>query len=160
ATQTASIQAGRINDLPLTKIRRLNPDIPFVRISSGQPAAVLAGGDLRLELGAVQLLFPNGRTTGDVHVEFLDVTRMTAKSTPEVMPQRIYAFEPRGISVQGTIAVTIRVPALYGSYDYLPEDGSLVVIVGFDAQRGIVMPIGVGELKDRRVRNVGPALQL
>jgi hypothetical protein len=44
-------------------------------------------------------------------------------------------------------------PSLYGSYDYLPEDGSYVLMVGFDNAAKQLTPIGVGQV-ERALRRV------
>jgi hypothetical protein len=41
-------------------------------------------------------------------------------------------------------------PSLYGSYDYLPEDGSYVLMVGFDNDAKQLTPIGVGQAQMSR----------
>lgn len=52
---------------------------------------------------------------------------------------------------------TIAMPALYGSYNYLPDNGALVLMVGFDQNAKQIIPIGVGRIEraQRRVVTVG-----
>ncbi len=46
-------------------------------------------------------------------------------------------------------------PSLYGSTDYIPASGSLVLMVGFDPRGKQLQPIGVGEVDQGRVRSLG-----
>jgi len=50
-------------------------------------------------------------------------------------------------------------PALYGSFDYIPADGTLVLMIGVDHEAKQLQAIGVGRISARQVTNVG-SLQL
>jgi len=46
-------------------------------------------------------------------------------------------------------------PKLYGSYSYIPADGTLVLMLGFNPQSKIIEPVGVGRIQNRQVSSVG-----
>jgi len=156
AYQRASIQQNQLNDLPLVRLPLLDQAIPFARIRSGQEVASLDRGNLKLNLSNARLGFPDERNDGAVHVQFTELPEILYPMTEGATPQWVYAVQPAGIRVDGAIDVEFAAPALYGSYDYLPENGLLVVIIALDGQSGTVIPAGVGVVDDRKIRTVGP----
>jgi hypothetical protein len=70
-----------------------------------------------------------------------------------VSPHWLYSVQPADIEVSGRLKATLAMPSLYGSYDYLPEDGSYVLMVGFDNAAKQLTPIGVGQV-ERALRRV------
>ena len=152
-----NVEGGHFTLLPLTNIPILNEAIPFRRIESGQNPAILAAGDLTLDLSQAKLLFPNGRNYGNVHVQLLQRSVIPFRARPSVAPHWLFAVQPADVRVSGTIKAAIAMPSLYGSYDYLPDDGSLVLMVGFDHNTKQISPIGVGRVEraQRRVVTVG-----
>ena len=129
--------------------------IAFTRIQGGQANTVLAKGELVLDLSQAQLTFPNGRHSGDVHVQFMDRNPISYRAPKAVLPHWLFAVQPQGVQVSGEVAITFTMPALYGSHDYVPPDGTPVLIVGFDDAIKQIVPVGVGEVRDRQVKNIG-----
>ena len=58
--------------------------------------------------------------------------------------------------MSGPLDVSVQIPALNGSTDYAPPEGTRVVLVGFDAETETLMPVGVGRVENTRVVNDGP----
>ena len=56
--------------------------------------------------------------------------------------------QPGPIQVRGTLALQITLPQLNGSYSYLPENGSRVLLMGQSADTFNIVPIGVGILNN------------
>jgi len=156
----ANLEEGRFTQLELTTIPILNAAVPFRRIKSGQNPAILAGGDLTLDLSQAALRFSDGRNSGDVHVQLIQRNLIPYRAQPSVTPHWLFAVQPANVQVTGSIKATIAMPALYGSYSYLPDDGTLVLMVGFDHNTKQLKPIGVGRIEhaQRRVVTVGSLL--
>ena len=129
----------------------LNPDIPFRPVSSGQAEAVLANGELRLDLSNARLRFPDGRDGGEVHVQFEAVGQFSHAALESVQPRWVYAIQPPEIAVSGTLGVTIEAPAWQGSYAYLPEAPVYVVMLGLDPASQQIVPVGAGLLENHTV---------
>jgi len=141
-----SVEGGRLNSVGITKIPILNPEVPFRRIQSGQNQAVLAGGELALNLSDATLTFPDGREQGDVHVQFMTLEQIAYPFLPSAMPNWVFAVQPMGIEVMGNVEMTFSMPALYGSHDYVSEIGDRVLLVGFDPTALQIVPVGVGHV--------------
>jgi len=63
----------------------------------------------------------------------------------------MYSIYPRNIRPQGLVGVTIDLPYLGGTRDYIPETGTLVVMLGLKEQGNFIAPIGVGEIQGTKV---------
>lgn len=153
----ANLEAGRFTQLELTTIPILNAAVPYRRIKSGQKPAILAAGDLTLDLSQAELLFADGRNYGDVHVQLLQRNLIPYRAQPSVSPHWLFAVQPANVQVSGSMKATLAMPALYGSYNYLPDDGALVLMIGFDPKTKQLSPIGIGRVErtQRRVVTVG-----
>lgn len=150
-----NLQEGRKNELPIMRLVELHPDIPFQLIASGQENASFLGDDLRLNLTNSRLLFNKGRTTGDMQFQFLPYEQLATQVIPGLSPQWMFAGQPRGVAVEGNIGVDIKMPELDGSYSYVPEQTLLVVLLGYDPEREVIEPIGIGKIENYRVRSMG-----
>jgi hypothetical protein len=150
----ANVEAGRYTRMAPARVQRLDPDQPFRHINSGEPA-VLANGDLELDLSAASLNFPNGRDNGDVLVQFLLRGDVPYQAAAAANPHWLYGFQPRGIQLSGRVGLSLAMPPLYGSYAYLPADGQLVLLVGYNSAEQRLVPVGVGHIDNRRVLSEG-----
>jgi hypothetical protein len=154
--QASSIQFQRTNLLRPVVLPVLDTRIPFSRIRSGQGIASLSSGQLKLDLSSADLVFPNGRNEGNVHVQM----RMRARSPVEVESALnvdwLYALQPAGIRVDGAIDVAIRAPLLLGNTDYLPPDETLVVLVAYSKSQARVRAVGVGRLQNGIISSSKP----
>lgn len=154
-TRTINLQEGRRNELGVMRLQELHPNLTFSLISSGQADVSLAGHNLQLDLSDARLLFDKGRSAGNAHVQFLPVEQITAEIAPNAWPHWVFATQPRGIRVEGEVGVTLQVPPLYGSYDYLLLETQYVVMVGYDSELESIQVMGLGHLNNRRVTSVG-----
>ncbi len=156
----ASVQQGRLNTLPAVRLPLLDPQIAFKNIAGGQAQVSLADGDLMLDLSATTLTFENGRTQGDVHVQFLPSNQVPFDIIAGAFPHWLYNVQPSGVQVSGPVGVTLQMPPLYGTHDYVPPEGSLVALLGFSLRDKVVHVVGVAEIVGHEVRSVGPAVEL
>ncbi|CAB1055660.1 hypothetical protein D1BOALGB6SA_393 [Olavius sp. associated proteobacterium Delta 1] len=139
-----NVAGGRLNSVGLTQLPMLNPDEPFRHISSGQPEALLAAGDLFLDLSDTTLNFPDGRNHGDVHVQFMKLDQIAYPTLPSAAPHWAFAVQPMGIEVSGRVGMIFNVPPLYGSHEYVANIGERVILVGYDPDALQIVPAGVG----------------
>ena len=162
AVKPVRIEAERFNDLAPTRIPILDADQSFRRINSGQ-AISLANGELKLDLSQAELLFTQGankgRRNGDVFVHFATSEQLDVSARGVASAAWYYAMQPPGVEVTGDIQFSIKIPKLYGSTDYAPDDGTLVLLAGFDSESQSIVPVGVGRVDNGYVVSEGP-LQL
>jgi hypothetical protein len=139
-------------------IPELNNAEPFRHIASAQVTpAVLAGGDVQLDLTHATLTFPGGLPEGDVHVQFLSASQLGHVSLNGARPDWAFATQPAGVMVDGSASVSIQLPMLDQSYGYVDRLPDRMVLVGLDTRSLQIVPVGVVEL-DRsahRLRSVG-----
>lgn len=145
------LETGHLNRVGTTQVPLLASNIAYRAIASNQSEAVLASGELQLDLSQARLLFPNGRNQGSVHVQFTPGQALSHGSLRSAMPQWLFALQPAGIEVNGTLGVTIKVPALSGGYDYLVTDRFYVLMVGLDPDTLTIVPTGVGLMENKIV---------
>jgi hypothetical protein len=148
------VVAGRLTNAGLTAIPIISNEIPFHRISSGQTNVILAKGELVVDLTNTQLEFRDGNNFGDVYVQFLPRSGISYSSQPAATPQWMFATQPPGIKVSGDLQVTMKMPAIKGRTDYIPADGTLALMIGFDEGQNQLVPIGVGKIQDNQVVSV------
>lgn len=151
----ANIEEGRLTSTGITAVPNLNPDVPYMSLASGQAQAVLAQGELVLNLSQAQLLFANGKNRGDVHVQFTPIELVNYRGQAGIFPHWLFAFQPQGIAVTGPLALSITLPKLYGSTQYVPADGTPVLLIGADANKQQLVAIGVGQIAQGKVNSVG-----
>ncbi len=143
------LNKGHLNREGNSIVPVLNQSISFRPVSSGQSEVLLAGGELVFDFSQTELLFPNSRDRGDIHVQFLDNQQFTLGGTKGAFPEWVYSIQPMNIQVDGRVGVTVNLPRLNGSYDYLPEEDFYVVMMGLDAKSLNLKPVGVGRVHDR-----------
>jgi len=154
--QTVTLQQGRRNELPLYQLPELSPEVAFQLIQASQANVSLAGDDLQLDLSDARLLFGNGRSSGEVQVQFYPYEHLSVAMMPSLTPFWAYATQPRGIELEGEVSLRIAMPQLQGSYDYIPPDTERVVLMGYDNDRQLLAPIGVGRIENFHVVSEGP----
>lgn len=152
---TITLQQGRRNELPLYQLAELSPEVPFQMINVSQPIVNLVGGDLELDLSDARLVFGNGRSSGEVQVQFFPYEHLSVAMMPSLTPFWAYATQPRGIEVEGNVSLRMAMPQLHGSHDYIPPDTERVVLMGYDSGRQLLAPIGVGRIEDNHVVSEG-----
>ncbi len=154
-SRTISVQDGVLNELGQLQLAQLNTTLPYVPVKGGSQLSLLSG-ELKLDLSNAKLQFPDGRQEGDLHVQMLQFSELAYPVDPMALPYWMYALQPAGVSVQGSIGVDLAALKLADSYDYLPENGAYVVMVGLDRAAGRVVPVGVGQIDNLRIRSKGP----
>src|SRR5690606_25006284 len=153
--RTINLQQGRKNEISLSRLPELHPDIPFQLVSADQGLVSLAGDELRLDLTGARLLFKNGRTSGNLQVQFMPYSQLNAAVTPGAWPQWMFAGQPRGVAVENAISVDIKMPMLNGGYGYIPPETQLVVLMGYNPEREAIEPVGIGRIENYRVVSTG-----
>jgi PKD repeat protein len=154
---TVNVQRNRKNTVAAVSITEIAKDEPFQNVSSGQVLS-LAGGDLVVDLQArnAQLLFAQGRTIGAIHTQFLPFEHIGTRIMPTAMPQWIYGQQPQGVLVEGEANLSIKIPELSGSLNYIVGVFEHVVIVSYNPELGVIEPVGVGKVNEYRVDSVRP----
>lgn len=150
-----NVKAGRLNRFGAITVPALSKRIPFRRINSGSSEEILVDGNLKLDLSDAALHFSNGKDYGDVHVQFTEWGQVPHGALKNTAPTWVYSVQPAGIEVEGKIGIDIAMPKFYDSYDYIPEDGFLLLMVGYDPRSKLVVPVGVAEVQNKRVISIG-----
>ncbi len=153
SSQWITVELGRLNRTPDVRVPRLNPELPFEPIRSRDANVSLARDELRLDLSEARLLFDNGRDYGDVHVQPLSREEVPHRAQPIANPHWLFAMQP-GVRVEGRVGLSLAMPPLYGSYEYVPEEGTLVIMVGYHPDEMRLIPVGIGQIAQRRVQSV------
>lgn len=156
--QFVTVRTGRLNQASRIGLPVINSADPYYFIKSGDNPATLSDGDLVLDLSSAGLLFPDGRNGGNIHVDMMDGSSISYTSVA-IMPGWMFAVQPMGVSVSGSLGLTIKVPSAYGSYDYLASAGNLVLMIGYDPDIGRLVPVGVA-LLDKDAKTVTSAGRL
>ncbi|WP_350447306.1 hypothetical protein ABS648_29670 [Pseudomonas solani] len=157
-SRAVTVQGGQRNDFGQMQLAQLNTTLPYVPVKGGSQLSLLEG-ELKLDLSGARLQFPDGRQEGDLHVQMLQFSELPYPVEPLAMPYWMYALQPAGVSVQGSIGVDLAALRLGNTLDYLPPDGSYVVMVGLDRQAASIVPVGVGLIGNGRIRSQGVLAQ-
>lgn len=153
-----TIQGGERNDLGRLQLSQLNPSLPYVPVRGGTQLSLL-DGELKLDLSNASLTFPDGRQDGDLHAQTLELGELPYPVEPLAMPYWMYSLQPAGVQVQGSMRVDLAALRLGGSLDYLPPDGTYVVMVGLDREAASIVPVGAGVIENGRIRSQGTLAQ-
>ncbi len=157
-SRSVTVQGGERNDFGQMQLAQLNTTLPYVPVKGGSQLSLLEG-EFKLDLGGARLVFPDGRQEGDLHAQMLQFSELPYPVEPLAMPYWMYALQPAGVSVQGTLSVDLAALRLGNTLDYLPPDGSYVVMVGLDRQAARIVPVGVGVIGNGRIRSQGVLAQ-
>ncbi len=149
-----NLQSGRRNRLDVTRLTLLDQKTPFTSVE-GRGNLSLLGGAVKLDLSAADLLFPDSRRGGDLHLQFAEYGQYPYPIGGRHLPHWIYNAQPAGIRVEGEMRVDLALPQLNRSYDYLPADGNYVLMMGFDEASRHIVPVGVGRIENYRVVSAG-----
>ncbi|MCP4365137.1 MAG: hypothetical protein GY800_07555, partial [Planctomycetes bacterium] len=146
-----NVEQGRLNNTGIIRIPMLDPDEPFRRIRGGTEKALLADGSLEMDFSEAVLAFPDGRSEGDVHVQPQSIDAVPFGTLPGAVPHWMFAVQPQGIEISGSVGIVLKMPRLHGTYDYIPPDMTPVLIVGFDTESEKIVPVGAGRISNGRV---------
>ncbi|WP_233496357.1 carboxypeptidase-like regulatory domain-containing protein [Corallincola holothuriorum] len=145
-----TVEGHRDNKVTMVQLAPLNPAISFVPLQSGASDVSLASGELTIDFSGATLQFPSGYNQGRVHVQFTPLSMLAGKVDIQTPPIWAYAFQPKGVNVEGNVSLSIKMPAMRGGYDYVPDGDAYMLILGFNPQTGVISPIGVGQLDNER----------
>ena len=141
------ITRGKVNQLAGLRVPELLAGIPYRFLQSGSAVNVFASGDLEINTSNAALTFPNGQSSGQVHVQVAEYSEgLYSADRIEIAPMWMFNLQPGPIEADGEIGLRIRMPALYGSHEYVPPSGTRVVLMGQSPDDDIVIPIGVGRI--------------
>lgn len=139
------INGGELNQLGVLPVSFLNPEFGATYLQSGTNHA-LNEGDVLLDLTNASIVMPySGAPQGAVHVQF-NTAGFNYPTHPLVEPSWLYSFQPLGIQLNGSPSISLELPQRNNSYAYLPEDGTLVLVLAVDPNQNIIDPVTVGEL--------------
>jgi hypothetical protein len=151
---TISVEQGRRNTLNGYRLPLLAQDVPFVPATGGDQL-VLLQGNLKIDLGGATLQYPNGMAGGDIHAQFMPFSQIPYSIDPIAYPLWMYAIQPAGMQVSGSVGLDFACPPLNGSLDYVPMDGAYVLLLGLQPDAKTITPVGVGQVVNRRIKSVG-----
>ncbi|MBT5230145.1 MAG: hypothetical protein HOM11_07695 [Methylococcales bacterium] len=147
------LQSGRLNSLGINILPLINPDVPFRQVKTAQKnKAILASGDLTLDLTNATLAFPNGREYGDIQATYTTRQNIPFSSLQAVTPTWFFAIQPQGVSVAGSVDVSLFIPHDEGQIQHIPDEGILVLMIGLERQTQQLLPIGVGVVVDGKIQ--------
>lgn len=140
--------------LGVNAIEAMSSAEPYRHVVSGASTpAMLASGQLQLDLSHASLTFADGRAEGDVHVQLLSSQAISYKAPVSATPEWLMVAQPIGIEVSGKPTVRIALPRQGDSYAYIDTLPDRVVLVGLDPASLELLPVGVGRI-DRAAREV------
>ena len=149
-----SVQSGQSNMVGSFILHQLNKQDAMTPITGGRQFS-LAKGELLLDLTSADVLFPDGLNNGRVMALFAPSIALDVPIHNYFTPMWLYNIQPSGVEVSGNLALDFAAPASRSGYSYLPENGGLVLLLGFDQQSDTVQPVGVGRYADGRVTSEG-----
>ncbi|WP_444914064.1 hypothetical protein [Microbulbifer sp. TRSA007] len=154
-SRQVNVANGELNSAGVIKLAALNKSMPFQNLVSGS-TAVLANGELTLDLANTALRFPSGADEGGVHVNMLRAQDLTLPAISGLQSNWAYGLQPQGITTNGTLELSMKAPSLNGSYDYLPDDGKLVLLMAKDPGQDMMIPVGVGKINNKTIESLSP----
>lgn len=153
--RTINLQEGSSNELTLMRLAELHPGVAFQLISSGQADTSFAGDGLKMDLSNAKLFFNRGRSSGEIQYQFMPYDQLGTQVLPGTAPQWMFVAQPRGVAVEGKVGIRMTVPQLDGDYTYIPETTRYVFIMGYNPERELIEPVGIGEMVNNQVTSVG-----
>ncbi|GGX56074.1 hypothetical protein [Saccharospirillum salsuginis] len=152
---TVPVDGGRHNELGTALVSFLNPETGSTYLSSGE-AHVLLDGAVSLGLSNATISFRDGRNAGPAHIQFNTFGGFNYPTHPLVAPNWLYSVQPLGITLDGDAAISFELPKLQNGYDYLPEDGSLGLLMGVNPRTERIEPLGVVKRDGHRAAVLPP----
>ena len=153
--QQISVTGGVNNQLGMLPLLQLNPELAFQQVASGQSKVSFSDGELGLDFSAAHLQFPDSRDQGRLYFQFLPFEQLGANTMAGFTPLWAYAAQPKGVRVEGQVGISLTMPAYNGRYDYIPTGTERVILVGYDQDRGVIAPVGIGRIDNHVVHSEG-----
>ena len=149
----ANVQKGRTNLIDPVALTKLNKKSTFTDLNTSNLS--LSVGEVVLDVANATLTMPEGYQEA-LKAQFVPLSQFTYQSKG-YRPDFIYQVTPSGISVEGEIDITIKIPKYLNTYDYLSAvpEGRLAVLLGYNAQENTFGIVGVGQKQGYTVQSVG-----
>lgn len=137
------LNGGELNDLGVIPVSFLNPEIGATELATGQNHNLL-GDEVLLDLTNAQVTFPDGNTQGNVHVQF-NTSGYNYPTHPLAEPSWLYSFQPLGVRLSGNPQLRLKLPAYQNSREYLPDNGTLMLLMAVNPSEQLIEPVGLAE---------------
>jgi hypothetical protein len=141
-----SVEGERFNQAGMVRLPYLNPQEPYRFVASGEPKVLLAKGMLELDLGSATLRFEDGAQSGELSARAVMPVTVPFNAAPGATPTLSFLLSPAGVSVDGEVGVTIRLPAVDKTFEYLENMPDWMVLIGLDDALLELVPVGVVKL--------------
>ena len=153
------LKQGQLNDLRSFVVPERPRGATYSTLASGRKTA-LARGDFTLDLSSAQLSMPTsttGKTRSSVSVsaQFMDFSEAGITIAGGPAPYWVYATYPQGVVLKGQPKLKIKIPKRNGSHAYFPAEIDYLVLLGYNAERGLLEPVGIGKVTDYVVESAG-----
>jgi len=147
---------GRMNRVGTFAIPGINLNVPYRNLSSSVNNNTLVSGDLIIDTSSARLQFSDGSDKGAVHVQMINYgVNIFQSDAVNLSPMWVYNLQPAGIKVTGNIGLQIKMPRLFGSYDYIPPENTPVLLMGQNPDTLNLTPIGVATIISNTVVSQG-----
>ncbi|WP_052379833.1 MULTISPECIES: thrombospondin type 3 repeat-containing protein [unclassified Pseudoalteromonas] len=151
-----NIAQGKRNRLGVYSLPVINKTVPFSQVKSGQGNTTLANGDLKIDFSSANINTSQGQNTANVQFSLLETSTIGMQMSANTPALWVFAGQPQGIQITGDTPLTITAASFYGSYQYLPDDGDYLVLIGRKSNTDMLDAVGVGIREGVNVRSIGP----
>lgn len=151
--QSITLREGRHNRLGVRAVPLINEATGFTQLRSGQ-RSVLANGRMEIDLRNAVLRTEGGDGRVAVNPQFTGVERLGLQIAGPAPVLGVYALQPEGLGVRGEPGLSLAVPSLEGRRDWI-ADGTPVLLIGLNAGRTALVPVGAGEVNGETVELQG-----
>jgi len=151
-----NIAQGRRNRLGVYSLPVINKTVPFSQVKSGQGNTALANGDLKIDFSLAIINTSQGQNTANIQFSLLETSTIGMQMSANTPALWVFAGQPQGIKITGDTPLTIKAASFYGSYQYLPDDGDYLVLIGRKSNTDMLDAIGVGIREGVNIRSIGP----
>ncbi|MBN2191493.1 MAG: hypothetical protein JW751_01650, partial [Polyangiaceae bacterium] len=152
-------EAQHLTSIGVLSLPMLDRSISRRYVASGA-AVELPDVGLTLDLTGAEVLFPDARASGELHVQKLALGRFSYPMVPMAMPAWVYAFQPSRIEVAGEIAFTAALEGQLGESELLDLPLDRVLIVAVDPDALMLVPAGVARVDREAAALVSERLEV
>ena len=149
----ANVQKGRINLIDSVALTKMDVQAVFSPLNTNLIS--LSQREVILDVSDAKLTIPSGYSDA-IKAQLIPLSQFTYQ-TETYKPEFIYQVVPSGVSVEGDMAITIKIPKYLNTYNYLSEvpEGRLAVLLGYNPQENTFGIVGVGKKQGYTIRSVG-----
>lgn len=147
------INKGELTDIGSLVLPALNAEDAFSHFAGGT-TTVMAKGDLKINASDAEIFFPDGEKQGFAMALFMPLGSFSHSYDPMFMPYWLFNLQPMGIEVEGEVEIDFALAKLNLIDDYVWADGAYILLVGLDAEKDIIVPVGVGIVENHRVKSL------